>query len=222
MLGQTRVRLDPDDPANAKAYQRMCELHDALKAGGLTGQAIAQAECEGRPLREQNLSEWRKGGYRDWVAQQQALKVAERLRDDDGDLKGGPALSDTLSLWIVARYAVATRMLAEAEGREPWQLLRELCSDIVELRKGDHSAERLQIERERIELEKERTSKRAQEKLEALLKLPETERRLFEKGLSEEEREKKMRALFGLSERAGRGGISEETLAEIERMAKLL
>jgi hypothetical protein len=34
MLGQTRVRLDPEDPANEKAYQRMCELHDALKAGG--------------------------------------------------------------------------------------------------------------------------------------------------------------------------------------------
>ena len=37
MLGQTRVRLDPEDPANEKAYARMCELHDALKAGGFTG-----------------------------------------------------------------------------------------------------------------------------------------------------------------------------------------
>ena len=33
MLGQTRVRLDPEDPANEKAYARMCELHDAFKAG---------------------------------------------------------------------------------------------------------------------------------------------------------------------------------------------
>ena len=31
------MRLDPEDPANEKAYQRMCELHDALKRGGLTG-----------------------------------------------------------------------------------------------------------------------------------------------------------------------------------------
>ena len=37
MLGQTRVRLDPEDPANEKAYLRMCELHDALKKGGFTG-----------------------------------------------------------------------------------------------------------------------------------------------------------------------------------------
>ena len=37
MLGQTRVRLDPEDPANEKAYRRMCELHDALRGGGLAG-----------------------------------------------------------------------------------------------------------------------------------------------------------------------------------------
>ncbi len=40
MLGQTRVRLDPEDPANEKAYTRMCELHDALRAGGFTGHEL--------------------------------------------------------------------------------------------------------------------------------------------------------------------------------------
>ena len=37
MLGQSLVRRDPEDPANEKAYMRMCELHDALKRGGLSG-----------------------------------------------------------------------------------------------------------------------------------------------------------------------------------------
>jgi hypothetical protein len=40
MLGQTRVRLDPEDPANEKAYARMCDLHDALKAGGFSGHEL--------------------------------------------------------------------------------------------------------------------------------------------------------------------------------------
>ena len=40
MLGQTRVRLDPEDPANQKAYARMCELHDTLKACGFTGHEL--------------------------------------------------------------------------------------------------------------------------------------------------------------------------------------
>lgn len=40
ILGQTRVRLDPEDPANEIAYGRMCELHDALKAGGFGGHEL--------------------------------------------------------------------------------------------------------------------------------------------------------------------------------------
>jgi hypothetical protein len=40
MLGQTRVRLDPEDPANEKAYARMCQLHDALKDGGFRGHEL--------------------------------------------------------------------------------------------------------------------------------------------------------------------------------------
>lgn len=40
MLGQTKVRYKPEDEANEKAYARMCELHDALRAGGFTGHEL--------------------------------------------------------------------------------------------------------------------------------------------------------------------------------------
>src|SRR5258707_3596455 len=42
-------------------------------------QAIAAAEFGGKAIREQNLSEWKQGGYRDWLAKQEALEIAERL-----------------------------------------------------------------------------------------------------------------------------------------------
>ena len=45
MLGQTRVRLDPEDPANEKAYSRMCELHDSLKEGGFAGHDLERLLC---------------------------------------------------------------------------------------------------------------------------------------------------------------------------------
>src|SRR5450432_905689 len=76
-------------------------------------------------------------------------------------------LTDTLALWLAARYAVATRRVAEAEGVEGWRLLRELCGDLVELRRGDHSAQRLRMERERLELEREAGRKRSEEELTA-------------------------------------------------------
>src|SRR5436190_3148634 len=101
--------------------------------------------------------------------------------------------------------------------------LNKMCGDIVELRKGDHTAERLQIERERLELEKEKTEKWIDEKLEELLKQPQTQQRLFSKGLSAEERARRMRKIFGLPpEEKKRNGISPETLAECERALKLL
>ncbi len=37
LKGERTVRLDPEDPANEKAYDLMCQLHDELEAVGFTG-----------------------------------------------------------------------------------------------------------------------------------------------------------------------------------------
>jgi hypothetical protein len=174
-------------------------------------QAIAAAEFGGKAIREQNLSEWKQGGYRDWLAKQEALEIVERLREDATEWsgEGRGSLTDTLAFWLVARYALATRRVAETGGREGWRLLREMCGDIVALRKGDHTAERLQIERERLELEREKAEKWTDEKLKEVLKQPQRARRI--------------REIFGLPpERKRKGGLSPEALKEIERAAKLL
>ncbi len=184
---------------------------------------IAATQFGGKAIREQNLSEWKQGGYRDWLAKQEALEIAERLREDatEWNAEGRGALTDTVAHWLAARYAVATRRVAETGGREGWRLLREMCADIVALRKGDHTAERLQIERERLELEKEKPEKLTVEKLEELLKQPQTKQRLCGEGLSAEECARRMREIFGLPPER-KNGLPPETLAEIERAAKLL
>jgi hypothetical protein len=186
-------------------------------------QAIMAAEFGGKPITEQNLSEWKQGGYRDWLAKQEALEIAERLREDatEWSANGRAPLTNTLAFWLVARYALATRRVAETGGREGWRLLREMCNDVVELRKGDHTAERLQIERERLQLEKEKTKEQVDEKLEDLLKQPETKQRLCGKGLSAEERTRRMREIFKLPPER-KNGLTPEALAGIERAAKLL
>ncbi len=52
---------------------------------------------------------------------------------------------------------IAAKVLSQlnAEGEIDLKILREFCADIVALRKGDHSAERLKLERERLEFERE-------------------------------------------------------------------
>jgi len=179
-------------------------------------------EFGGKAIREQNLSEWKLGGYRDWVAQREALEVAgwagrgrggmgrrgsRAAHRHAGDLAGGP----------LCRGDAARR---RSEGQEGWRLLREMCGDIVELRKGNHSAERLQIDRERLALEKEQGEKRMSEKLEELLQQPATKERLCGKRLSAEEQARRLREIFRLPGREKEnGGITSQALAEIERAA---
>jgi hypothetical protein len=167
-------------------------------------QAIVAAEFGGKPIREQNLSEWKQGGYRDWLAQQEALEVAARLGEDAAEWEGdGRApLTDTLALWLAARYAVAARRVAETGGREGWRLLRQMCGDIVELRKGDHTAERLQIDRERLKLENEKSGKQIHEKVAELVKQQGPNGR----GLSQEECNDRIREIFRLPSERKRNG----------------
>ena len=42
-------------------------------------QAVLAAEFAGKPLREQNLTEWRKYGYQQWLGQRQASRLNVRF-----------------------------------------------------------------------------------------------------------------------------------------------
>jgi hypothetical protein len=53
-------------------------------------------------------------------------------------------------IWPKGRAALTPRELAGTDAAQGWQRLRELCADVVELRRGDHSAERLRLERLRL------------------------------------------------------------------------
>src|SRR3954453_8512494 len=100
--------------------QRLCkEETGASLVGWLNGlpevQAILDAQFNGAPIREQNLSEWRKGGYVDWRKRRAAIEVAVRLgkeaaRRSKGEAPAGqPTLNEALGHWVVREYAVATR-----------------------------------------------------------------------------------------------------------------
>src|ERR1039458_1791751 len=84
---------------------------------------------------------------------QEAMVEVRRVVAEAKELSGAAdgALTDQLATWVAGRYAVATRQLAadNGSGAIDWNLLRALCHDLVDLRRGDHSDESLRIERER-------------------------------------------------------------------------
>lgn len=117
-------------------------------------QVLAQ-DFGGREISEQNLSEWKAGGYQDWLARQETLVCARELADDASELAEAAdgSLADHLSVVLSARYAaLVSGWNGEMDDkfRRQVRALRTLCQDIVELRRGDHTAERLRLDLERF------------------------------------------------------------------------
>jgi hypothetical protein len=137
-------------------------------------------------------------------SQQEALTEVRRLVGEAKELSGtgDGRLTDHLATWIAGRYAIAVGQLAveTANGPVDWNLLRAVCHDVVDLRRGDHSAESLRIERERLEME------RAEQKAELERRFwewaEENRGKICQSRMSEQEKEEKLRQILGISEPA--------------------
>jgi hypothetical protein len=73
------------------------------------------------------------------------------------DLKhaAGGSVTDAVAGWLAPQYmAAVSEKLAGTEGAQRWEILRVFAQDWAVLRHGDHTAERLRIERERLKLAK--------------------------------------------------------------------
>lgn len=113
------------------------------------------ADFEGRAITEQNLSEWKQGGHQDWLARQETLACARELAGDASELTEAAdgSLADHLAVVLSARYAALVSGWngeMDDEFRRKARALRAVAQDIVELRRGDHCAERLRLDLDRF------------------------------------------------------------------------
>ena len=123
-------------------------------------QAVLKRKFSARPISEQNLSEWKQGGYVEWERHEESFALVEQLTDEAGDLTvaaNDGAVSDRLATVVAAELAALTRlMLAETtDPKERWQRLREMLPELARLRREDHKAARLLMEQERWEMERD-------------------------------------------------------------------
>lgn len=121
-------------------------------------QRVLAAGFEGRPISEQNLSEWRTGGYREWQRQQERREQVRQLTEHATELEAdtaGLGLGEGLAALLAAELAQSAQaLLAEAdEPAERWGRLQELLGELARLRRGDHHAARLRLQRERWDRE---------------------------------------------------------------------
>ncbi len=109
----------------------------------------------GREISEQNLSEWKQRGHQEWLARQEMLTCARELAGDAAEISEAAdgSLADHLSVVLSSRYAALVSGWngeMNDEFRRKARALRALCQDIVELRRGDHCAERLRLDLDRF------------------------------------------------------------------------
>ncbi|MDB6112854.1 MAG: hypothetical protein JWR69_4604 [Pedosphaera sp.] len=135
---------------------------------------VLKREFGGRPLTEQNLSEWKPGGYRDWLRQHEALDMLKSLTersDELAELGDGVEVGQRLAVVLGVQLAgMAEVLLADTtDPRERWQRLQELLQQLAQLRRGDQQAGRLQMDLERWQ---QAQIKSAEEKLAERAMLP--------------------------------------------------
>jgi hypothetical protein len=125
------------------------------------------ANFGGRAISTQNLSEWKQGGYEDWVRHQENCAYACILTEMSRDLEeeaGEIRLEERLM--APATMALA-RLLREAEeapgGPDMQKTVLDVARQLSQLRRVSQQAERVRLERERWE-QKQAEAKEKQRK----------------------------------------------------------
>lgn len=136
-------------------------LLDWLNALPLVEQMIDE-QFGGVPISPQNLSEWRQGGFREWLLRQELIEQACQADDYADDLEDEVVtsqLAGKLASLLAARYAAVLGGWhgdPSPEMMEMIYLLRALNKDLALLQKTLQSAEKQQREREKANDEEEK------------------------------------------------------------------
>jgi hypothetical protein len=122
---------------------------------------MLRAEFAGKPLREQSLSEWKKRGYREWLALRQVREIRAMCGDTTPhwSLDQIAAVAGT-DLLLVAK----TRMAAASSGEERFQIVRQLGIDIDILRRTNQSADRLDLHHHQLAFAEKKLARRKAER----------------------------------------------------------
>jgi hypothetical protein len=125
-------------------------------------QEVLAKEFAGRPIKEQNLSEWKQGGYEDWLQHQETRTLVQELASqwqdisEDINLEAGDlSIADLLSARVALALGRCLHSIAEKGADDPkqTQALLEIARELARLRRDDHAQNVFRFERERSENE---------------------------------------------------------------------
>jgi hypothetical protein len=187
---------------------------------------VLQESFGGRAIRPQNLSEWKCGGFREWQARQETLEQARELSAQAQELNNATErrLTDNLATVLAARYA---KVLSGWDGKVTEEFstqlraLRSMCLDVAELRRGDHSRERVVLEQDRLNQNRERKERELYEIFKQWASQPAVRNCLCKDWETLEQKEERLEEIFGQQKEDGdeerSDGVAGEEEGEISR-----
>ena len=125
--------------------------------------AIIATQFEGRYIQKQNLSQWRRGGYRDFLKQEQTRQELRTfLEEITGLQEAAPdGVSDQLAFYLAVQTGLELKQVKAApDGAEKAKRWRELSARLVALRRGDIQMERVRLQREKLGLSRQTEEER--------------------------------------------------------------
>lgn len=183
------IRLEDNEPAK--------EILEWLNSLPET-QKVLESQFNGTPINKQNLSDWKKGGFRDWQAQQEALVAMQQMASEAEEMQSSSTepLSDKVATWLLARYFMKLKQALAADGADQLKLLHEFSADVVALRRGDHSSARLKLAEEKLERQGGKSEEEIMEYFYDWVREPEVNTWIRDNTLSEEEQDRRLRLIL--------------------------
>jgi hypothetical protein len=120
---------------------------------------VVNTHFSGRPISEQNLSEWRNGGYEQWATLNACLGETSGLSESAGLIAENGIDTGNLLLVISAHYAAMIQRwnLTPAEDLDRMmRIFKNLTHAVLAIRRSEQRDARLEIDRERLELLREK------------------------------------------------------------------
>jgi uncharacterized protein YukE len=129
-------------------------------------QQVVQEHFEGVPISKQNLSEWRQGGFQEWLARRDLCEDASDLTQlaQQMDASSDAVLVDAAATVLAARLGA---LLANWNGEVDEQfeaksrVLNRLCRSVVQLQRAIHRANRESFDLQNSMDEKEQAGEEA-------------------------------------------------------------
>jgi hypothetical protein len=120
-------------------------------------QKILADHFAGQPIRPQNLSDWKSGGYQDWLRHQQLREQTRRTSEQSTDLEKDIdretiSIAEDLAIVMSAELAVQVQALGRIPNlEERFGQFRLLARELSRLRRDDQRVIRNRLQREKFE-----------------------------------------------------------------------